>query len=437
MRPLASTVRVPGVFEPQPFAHRAYHATLAGKVEILVKQYQKVEVGDPLIRVESPAWRELQQSLIQRVVDIRSAYQRTNSLANQAQAVANHTTRLEEHRVVWTNRIRQIEKLGTSVGGTAQKTTEALAELSKVDTALAQSHEEQAQLNGERASLASKLIGYREATPVLFVEAVGNSMPTDPMTTPVVDVALERVAAVLGITSEELQQNVGTAEHPISRWRTIARVDFVAKQGGVVEKLEVTNGAWVETGEVMLTTVDVKRVRFRGAGLQSDLARLRDGLTARVLPPGGLATEKDRPLSSQLTLGLELDPLRRTIDLLAIPTETNLPHWARNGVSTQMEIVLAGGEKPQLAIPVRATIQDGLERVIFRRDPKNPDKVIRIPADLGIDDGRWVAVKSGLKAGDEVVAGGIYELMLASGGSGKQKGGHFHADGTFHEGDDH
>ena len=55
-------------------------------------------------------------------------------------------------------------------------------------------------------------------------------------------------------------------------------------------------------------------------------------------------------------------------------------------------------------------------------------------ADLGLDDGRWVEMKSGLRDGDEVVLAGAYELMLASSGSAA-KGGHFHSDGTFHAGE--
>jgi hypothetical protein len=59
-------------------------------------------------------------------------------------------------------------------------------------------------------------------------------------------------------------------------------------------------------------------------------------------------------------------------------------------------------------------------------------------ADLGIGDGKWVVVKSGVKEGDEVVLDGVYELKLASGGQGgPDAGGHFHADGTFHAEPDH
>ena len=78
-------------------------------------------------------------------------------------------------------------------------------------------------------------------------------------------------------------------------------------------------------------------------------------------------------------------------------------------------------------------MQDGLVHVLFRRDPRDPDKVIRLEADLGTDDGRWVVLKSGVALGDEVVLDGAYEIKLASQQNGTvQKGGHFHADGTFH-----
>ena len=88
----------------------------------------------------------------------------------------------------------------------------------------------------------------------------------------------------------------------------------------------------------------------------------------------------------------------------------------------------------ELAIPMAAVQQDGLIPVIFRRDPENPNQAIRMEADLGMDDDRWVAVLSGLRDGDEVVLDGGFQLMLATSGT-IQKGGHFHADGTYHEGE--
>jgi multidrug efflux pump subunit AcrA (membrane-fusion protein) len=112
-----------------------------------------------------------------------------------------------------------------------------------------------------------------------------------------------------------------------------------------------------------------------------------------------------------------------------------LEEWARPGVSGYLEVYTQQSESSDLAIPLSAVVRDGLKSIIFRRDPADPDKVIRMDADLGTNDGRWVVISSGVREGDEVVLDGVYQLMLATSGS-IPKGGHFHADGTFHEGPD-
>jgi multidrug efflux pump subunit AcrA (membrane-fusion protein) len=99
-------------------------------------------------------------------------------------------------------------------------------------------------------------------------------------------------------------------------------------------------------------------------------------------------------------------------------------------VAASLEVTLEGGAT-ELAIPLAAVVRDGAKPIIFRRDPKDANKVIRLDADLGLDDGRWVEVKSGVREGDEIVLAGNYQLMLATSGSAP-KGGHFHSDGTFH-----
>jgi multidrug efflux pump subunit AcrA (membrane-fusion protein) len=159
---------------------------------------------------------------------------------------------------------------------------------------------------------------------------------------------------------------------------------------------------------------------------------LADGLPARIVPPKGGSLEQQDTMDATLTLGLGADPQERTVELIAVPRKTAT--WARLGVAAHLEITTEGGQE-ELAIPLSSVIQDGLSKIIFRRDPQNPDKVIRMEADLGVNDGRWVVVQSGVREGDEVVLDGVYQLMIASSGT-VQKGGHFHSDGTFHEGED-
>ena len=120
--------------------------------------------------------------------------------------------------------------------------------------------------------------------------------------------------------------------------------------------------------------------------------------------------------------------------LLATPEE--LAPWIRPGVSAFLEIVVESTEAPALAIPRSAIVQDGLTHVFFRRDPRDPNKAIRVEADMGVSDGRWVVLHSGVMRGDEVVLAGVYELKLATEQrDATAQGGHVHADGSSH--DDH
>lgn len=430
-RHVASTVRVPGQFEIVPRAHREYHTTLDGRIELLVDQYDRVTKGTPLYRVDSPQWRDMQQKLSQTVIMIQQASQRLTGTKDRKAAVDKHDMRLHELEKVWTNRVEQLEELISAGSGAASELAEARSQLASTRTSLAEVEEEQAQVAQQKLEIEAELAGYRQSMPLLYADALGKPIEAREGQVPRRDLALAPAAAMLGISVNELRKNVGTSADPLPYWRTIDLVEFVAEQEGVIEMMAVTNGAWADASALILKTINPKQIRFRAIGLQADLNRLRDGMAVKIIPPRGGINAPSGVIEGELTIGLEADALERKIDLITIPNGESLPAWARRGVSAEMEIALDATTQPQLAIPTSSVIKDGLEKVIFRRDPKDPNKVIRLEADLGISDGRWVAVLSGITDGDEVVNHGIYELMLAS-GTDKQKGGHFHSDGTFH-----
>jgi hypothetical protein len=219
-------------------------------------------------------------------------------------------------------------------------------------------------------------------------------------------------------------------------WRTIETIEVKAVRPGVVHSIDLANGSWVEANATVMTVVQPEMLRFHASGLQSDLGVLRDGLKAFIVPPTPTESGNAVPLSSTmqgtLRLGLAGDAEERTVDLYVTPDQ--LTSWARSGVSAQLEIVIEGTAPSELAIPLASVQRDGLKPIIFLRAADNPNEAIRMDADLGLEDGRWIAVLSGLRDGDEVVLDGGFQLMLATSGS-IQKGGHFHSDGTFHEGE--
>jgi multidrug efflux pump subunit AcrA (membrane-fusion protein) len=302
-----------------------------------------------------------------------------------------HERILNEKVAIWQQRLKRLEEIRAAGGGSAAQFTEAQATLSSAQTDLANVMEEHAHLRAEKAQSESQLrslIARREV--------------------------LERMSACATLKGDE-------ALHAFT---------VCASAPGVIEQIGVTPGGLVDENGLVVSIVQPDRVRFRARAMQSDLARLSDGLAARVVLSSSSGREQREALRGTLKIGLTASADERTVDLIVEP-ETGAP-WARAGVSAQLEITLAGGTS-ELAIPQEAVVRDGLTPIIFKRDPANPDKVIRMEADLGISDGRWVVIASGVKEGDEIVVGGNYQLMLATSGSAP-KGGHFHADGTFHEG---
>lgn len=411
-RDVARTLRAPGRFELLPDARREYRAPLAGRIELLVSQFQPVEAGTPLYRLDSPRWRDLQAEIAQAEGALRRAIAEDQSAAPLLEAHARHRASLEQSVDLWRRRVDQLEQIRAAGGGRVDDWTQAQASLSEASAQLADVLEKTAELEARRTQVRAELVAAQAR----------------------LDLLLDAASTVLGIPTDRL---AAATEDAPPLWRTISAIEVVAAGPGVVETLAASSGSWVEEHAAVLSTVQPARVRFRARGLQSDLARLRDGLPARIVPPAGAgnAAPSDS-IPATLTVGLTADADERTIDLLATPAPNGpTPPWARAGVSGFLEVVTdGGGKRPELAIPLSAVVRDGLTPIIFRRDPANPDRAIRLEADLGIDDGRWVIIRSGVREGDEVVLDGVYQLMLATSGS-TPRGGHFHADGTFHEGD--
>ncbi|MBX3386764.1 MAG: hypothetical protein KF768_09350 [Phycisphaeraceae bacterium] len=392
-RNVSQTLRVPGRFEWLPTAHREYRAPLPGRVELLVEQFQRVQPGTPLYRLDSAAWLDLEE----RIAATRA---RLDSMGPLREAHRRHEESLADKVALWRERLGQLEALREAGGGSAAQFTEASAALNQTRAELADVMEKDADLEAQEKQAGAEwraLVARREA----------------------------------------LLRAAGIVEHDRAEFGEGLKVRSVAE--GVVESIALTPGGLADEHALVLTAVRPDRLRFRAKALQSDLGRLRDGQPAVIVSASGweaLAGSDTRgAMPGALRLGVQADADERTLDLIVEP-ERLLP-WARAGVWAQLEVTLAGGASPddeELAIPLSAVVRDGVTPIIFRRDPADPDKAIRVEADLGVSDGRWIVIKSGVREGDEIVVGGNYPLMLATSGS-TPKGGHFHPDGTYHEGD--
>ncbi|MCA9256647.1 MAG: efflux RND transporter periplasmic adaptor subunit [Phycisphaerales bacterium] len=396
-RPVRSTIRIPGQYELRPEARRDYHVMLAGRIELLVTRHQQVSKGDPLFHLDSPGWLEMQKELVTSLNAMKRSH------ADLAVAEAN----LNELKQA----IEFIEQRLANFAKAQMRQVELEAQLADKRNALPR----------VEAELGAAKVGFNAAHSSY-------------------EVTLNRAASFAGVPAEALDPDESDEAHSHLAdreppWRSIRRLTIRAEADGVVDRLPITNRGWVETGDLVLDTVQPTMLCFHAEALQTDISKFRNEQLARVVPPPGGGFDLQDYAEGHIHMGVEAHPERRTISILHL-SERN-PQWAKAGMTAYLEVYTNGSETPVNAIPESAVVRDGLERVFFRRDPKNPDVVIRVTADLGASDGRWVEVKSGVRAGDEIVLGGVYPLMLASSTSGaRQSGGHFHPDGTFHANDD-
>ena len=388
-RHVSRTRRVPGRFELLPTARREHRMMISGHVELLVEQYDAVDAGQPLFRFRSAEWSSLQSEIVTAEQDVHQA----EAAVRVAEATVNETEkRLEIHRA----------RLDALSG----------AEIRRADLELqyAETEASLARLEAERDQQATRLRAARAQS----------------------DQAITRAAAALNMPREALLERDGDSQ---PRYRTLDAVIVQAAEGGVVESIAITNGAYVERAALVVTIASPERVRFRASILQSEFNRAIGSSAARIVPPQSSDHGAAERVDATFTFGLEASPQQRTIELIAIAREHR--PWMRPGVSAFLEITLDGTDRPELAIPRSALMKDGMQHVFFRRDPRDPNAAIRVEADLGPapgnDDGRWVVIRSGLRLGDEVVLNGAYELMLATQQSGStMQGGHFHPDCTWH-----
>lgn len=372
-RTVATTIRVPGSFELQPRAKFEYRPLLSGQVEFLVDELDEVKRGMVLYRFRSSEWLELQSD-----IDLASASLSQARL--RLQAVTKRAETLET------------------------------ANLRRVDLEL-EREEARAQLRKREVELE---LSVNRAVRVLNLQSASSQD---------------------GVTVERLLALVERDGRRVPFYQSIEFFEVRAAQAGFVETLAVANGSYVEEATLLLTTVDPQKVRFRALGMQNDLPVFNRVNQARIVPLQRAGSNLNESVDAKFQLGLSADPQARTVTLFAEPN--GILTWIRPGVSAFLEVADESTGGFVLAIPRSAVVKDGITQVFFKRDPNDANRAIRVEADLGVDDGRWIEVKSEVGPNDEVVLDGAFELKLATAQSGTtQKGGHFHADGTFHA-DDH
>ena len=164
----------------------------------------------------------------------------------------------------------------------------------------------------------------------------------------------------------------------------------------------------------------MRHLRFKALVAASDALHLRDGMSATVGADSGRIRIGAGDETGLVPVYVMFDG-----DVKALAGERG-----------RAECVTDGTVDAHISVPTRCIVRAGLQPVVFVRDRHAPERFIAVPVTPGAEGGGWTAVE-GLPAHDcDVVLDGAYELKLALPAAGGSKpAGHFHADGTFHEGE--
>ncbi len=191
---------------------------------------------------------------------------------------------------------------------------------------------------------------------------------------------------------------------------------------GRLDGVYVTPGAYLQEGAPLFHVVSTERLRLEARIAEADIGRLGTPRGAWFEADGF-----DRPFEIDLekgdrmvALGSVVDPRSRTVPLVfEFP---NPGGQLRIGMFVRAHVV-TGDVKESVAIPVEAIEENAGQAVAYVQT--GVESFERRVLTLGIRDGRFVEVLSGVGAGEQVVTKGSYLVQLAA--SGPQEAGHGHA----------
>lgn len=195
-----------------------------------------------------------------------------------------------------------------------------------------------------------------------------------------------------------------------------------APRSGIVEELLVRNGTWIERGASVIQLANLESLRFKALSTAEEAVRLKEAQTARI---------------GDIEGALRIGPGDESgIVPVYVVFGKDVPKLSGEK-ATAICSVGKSGEKT-LCVPDGAIVRIGLKKYVFTRESENDTKFVAVEVEPGEKAAGWTDVMGLPSPYCEVVSAGAYELKIAATADANRKpSGHFHADGTFHEGDHH
>jgi Cu(I)/Ag(I) efflux system membrane fusion protein len=228
----------------------------------------------------------------------------------------------------------------------------------------------------------------------------------------------------------------------IKAGRTVEELTpFYAERDGVVSALNVRNGAFIKSGDVIATIADYGEVWIIASIAEQDLPLIAAGATATASFPNAPAVAQTATVDYVYPT---VDPKTRTGKARIVLDNKDLTLRPGQYADVSFEIEA----KPRLAIPSEAILRDqrGAHAIIALGEGRFAPRPVR----TGVVAGGMTEIVAGLKAGDEIVVSGQFlidsesslreslgKLTSPQGGQGDESNSNAPAEGKRSEAEMH
>lgn len=222
---------------------------------------------------------------------------------------------------------------------------------------------------------------------------------------------------------------LASAERRVGQYRngsqglTGAGVAIHAPITGTIAEVSVAMGGFVNEGVPIFHIANTDRLWLEVRVAESDIGRIGQP-TGAAFRVDGFDQEFEiieRKGGRVVGFGNAIDLVTRTAPLLfEFP---NPDKRLRIGMAARAN-VFAGKLIDVVAVPASAVIDDNGQPVVYVQ--RTGEAFERRPVQLGLRDGDWIEVKSGVAAGERVVSNGAYQVRLAATTTAAIGEGHVH-----------
>jgi RND family efflux transporter MFP subunit len=229
-----------------------------------------------------------------------------------------------------------------------------------------------------------------------------------------VDVAEARLRAATAqlLAFRNAQANAGSG-------RAVA-YELRAPFDGVVSHTRAMPGVFVEAGTELIGVVDPRELTLVAHVPEQDLPHL-EALGGAGFHVDGHEGELPVSIDQRFGVSPTLDPRTRTAALtFVVPNPTGA---LRAGQSARVVLYGRAGDNT-VAIPRQAVVDDNGSPAVYVMD--GGESFFERRVQVGPRDGEWLAILSGVRAGDRVVSRGAYEVKLATTANAVPAHGHTH-----------